>query len=380
MFARNRQSMKKRILLYLTSILLLVACGEEKDAFIVKGTLNNLGGRPLYAVYENVDGISIDTMRPIDGKIEMRGISPQRTAIQLYDASWMPFMRLYMRNGERVELKGDATKKYEIEMKGNSLNRSLWKLTCENQTIFMQKESTGVGIMRGSVQQAEYNKLLAQYDSLLIDYIGRHGGKELIGILIVDYLLRYENFALCDSLWQTLNTEAQPEFATTTMKRMREKMTFDGENTRIPYLRYLDDTDSLLYINPRHSNANLLCIWSAEEVDPQKLHRQLEQYALRYDIEDLQVIALSFDRDTAVWHRAVENDTTHVIDIWGDAIYTSKNLSRYNVTRMPVFMLGDSLGRILVRTSQLPDKDLDTHLDSLVENSKYQLEEHIFKP
>ena len=161
---------------------------------------------------------------------------------------------------------------------------------------------------------------------------------------------------------------------------MQEKMSFNNYNDRIPYLKYLDETDSLLYVNPRHSKANLLCIWSAEETEAKTLHSLLEKYAQRYDKKELQIIALSFDRDTAVWHRAIEDDTTHVIDMRGDAIYTNKSLIRYNISRMPVFMLGDSLGKILVRTSQLPDKDLDTHLDSLVKCNKYKLEEPIFKP
>lgn len=372
--------MKKRIILYIATLLLLMSCGEEKNSFIIKGTLNNLGGRPLYAVYENSDGIVVDTMRPFDGKIEMRGVSPHRTAIQLYDASWSPFMRLYLCNGERVELKGDASLKYEIEMKGSSLNRSLWKLICNNHTIFMQTETSGVGVTRGSVALDKHERYTAQYDSVLIDYISRHGGNELSGILLVDYLLRYDNYYVCDSLWQMLDVEAQSPLAVTTMHSVQEKMSFDTENNRLPYLRYIDDQDSLYYVNPRHSNANLLCIWSAEELHSQQWHEQLEEYAQRYSKEDLQVIALSFDRDTAIWHRAVEDDTTHVVDMWGDAIYTSKVLSQYNVSRMPVFMLSDSLGRILVRTSQLPDSDLDAQLDSLVKDCKYTLEEHIFKP
>lgn len=372
--------MKKRLILYITTIFLLVACGEENDTFTIKGTLNNLGGLPLYTVYNNGEGLVIDTMRPLDGKIEMRGTSVERTAVQVYDATWMPFMRLYLCNGSRVELKGDAKQRYEIEMKGCSLNRTLWNLICDNHTTFSQMESMGVGLVRGSQQFDTYHLNAAQYDSILIDYITHHRSSELSGILLVDYLLRYDNFAMCDSLWQELDADVQLPFVTTTMNNMREKLTFSSDNEKIPYLRYMDDKDSLLYINPRHSNANILCFWEAEETGSNKWHKELENYALQYDENDLQVIALSFDRDTAIWHRAVENDTTQVIDIWGDAIYTNKVLSQYNVTRMPVFMLADSLGRILVRTSQLPDDDLNAHLDSLIENNKYRLEEPLFKP
>lgn len=66
--------------------------------------------------------------------------------------------------------------------------------------------------------------------------------------------------------------------------------------------------------------------------------------------------------------------------MWGDAIYTSKQLKKHNVTRMPVYMLADSVGNILVRTSSLPDSDVDTQLDSLLTRNKYSIEHPIFKP
>ena len=78
----------KHKFLYLIVLLLLVACGEEKESFVIKGTINNLGGRPLYALYQSETGIVVDTLRPYDGKVEMRGISADVVPVQLYFMSW----------------------------------------------------------------------------------------------------------------------------------------------------------------------------------------------------------------------------------------------------------------------------------------------------
>jgi hypothetical protein len=69
-----------------------------------------------------------------------------------------------------------------------------------------------------------------------------------------------------------------------------------------------------------------------------------------------------------------------VVDLWSDGLYTTDMLAKYKVTRLPVYMLGDSLGNVLVRTPQLPDKDLNDQLDSLVNIDKYTIETPIFKP
>ena len=38
-------------------VLLLSGCGGKDNEFVVEGTINNLGGRPIYAVYSLENGI-----------------------------------------------------------------------------------------------------------------------------------------------------------------------------------------------------------------------------------------------------------------------------------------------------------------------------------
>lgn len=373
--------MKRNIILSLLSLLLLtIACGEEKDVFIIKGKLNNLGGQPLYAVYEKSNEIVVDTLNPEDGKIEMRGVAPVLTPVQLYDYAWQPFMRLYMCNGERIELEGDVKLKHEIKMEGSRLNRDLWKLICKNNDIFTAAYTSGYNLERGTENEEKYNANTARLDSLLVNYITRHHSNELSSILIGDYLLRYDNFAFCDSLWNEIDNDAQLPYIATTMERLRNELSFNSDNSRLPHLRYLNDKDSVFFVNPRNSKATLLCIWTTDDRQAYSWRKDLMQYASQHDKKRVQVVALSFDRDTAAWHRVIKNDTTHIVDLWGDAIYTSKLLKNHHVTRMPVYMLADSLGNILVRTSKLPDNDIDIQTDSLLTREKYKLEKAIFKP
>ena len=371
--------MKNNIILCLTTLLLLAACGNEKDTFVIKGELNNLGGRPLYAVYATDLGVTIDTLRPLDGKIEMQGVSPEIVPIQLYRSNWQPFMRLYLCNGERVEIKGDAEVPSEIKMKGSSLNRNMWKFITSHNDIFMQAYTAGIRREMSS-KNTEYDVAKVRLDSLLTDFVEHHPGDVMSSILIGDYLLRYDNFALCDTLWQQLHEKARLPYIEHTMLHLKKELSFHEENVKLPHMRMIDDKDSICYVNPRKSRATLLCLWQAKDVQAHVMHKVLEHYARRYNEKQLQLVAISFDGDTALWHRTVESDTTRVIDLWCDDLYTSNLMGKFNVTRMPLYMLGDSLGNILVRTPQLPDDDLDARLDSLVSIDKYEIETPIFKP
>lgn len=372
--------MKRNILLCLITLLLLAACGEQKDVFVIKGEINNLGGRPLFAVYNTDIGVAIDTLIPLDGKIEMIGTSTEVVPVQLYQYGWQPFMRLYLCNGERVELKGDAKLPYEIEMKGNSLNRNLWKFVSEHNEIFADFYAYGLQSELSPALDNVYKQKVARLDSLLISYIENNPNDVMSSILIGDYLLRYDNYALCDTLWQQLHEKARLPYIARTMEHLSQELSINKENNKLPYMRMLNERDSISYVSTRNSKATLLCIWQAQDKDAEVMHRVLQHYTRRYDEQQLQVVAMSFDRDTASWHRVVDSDTSRVVDMWSDALYTSDMLSKYKVTRLPVYMLGDSLGNILVRTPQLPDKDLDAQLDSLVSVEKYAIETPIFKP
>ena len=371
--------MKRNILLCLATLMLLVACGEQKDVFVIKGEINNLGGRPLLAVYETEIGVAIDTLIPFDGKIEMVGSSAEIVPVQLYEMGWQPFMRLYLRNGERVELKGDAKNLYEMELKGNSLNRNLWKFISTHSEIFYDAYEAGVQSEFRSSLSAMYKIKKARLDSLIISYVDAHQGDVVSSILIGDYLLTYDNYELCDSLWQGLQEKARLPYIARTMQHLHRELSFEKENSKLPYMRMLNESDSICYVSTRKSKATLVCMWQASDKQADVMHKVLQHYARRYTPQQLQVVTISFDNDTACWHNVVDSDTSRVVNMWSDGLYTSDMFTKYHLSRLPVYMLGDSVGNILVRTPYLPDKDLDAQLDSLVSIDKYAIETPIFK-
>lgn len=372
--------MKRYFIFYCLAVLLLSACGSDKDVFVIKGTLNNLGGRPLYAVYEADNRIVVDTMRPEDGRIAMRGSSAECVPVQLYDAGMRLFMRFYLQNGDRIELEGDAEKMYEIKIKGNDLNRDLWQLICRNHELFssVEQERRNAGNswrMTSSLALSE-----ARLDSVLTDYITHHRSSMLSSILLGDYLLRQENYVLCDSLWQTIDEDAKLPYIAKTMERMKVEHAFTEENNRLPHLRFLDVNDSVFFVNPRKSKATLLYIWAAQDPLSCEQLKPLAELADKHDKEKLQVVALSIDSDTAVWHRVAENGSESVVHLWCESAYNNKAMQRYNIAGLPTVMLGDSLGRILVRTSMFPDIDIEEQIDSLVRIPAYKIASPIFKP
>lgn len=372
--------MKRYLPLCLLALFILISCGEKKDAFVIEGTLNNLGGRPLYAIYPIGERIITDTLRPDDGRIAMEGYAEERIPVQLYNSQMQPTMRFYLQNGDRIEIKGDAQHPDKIKMKGNGLNSDLWRLIHDNYDIFATLEAERLKTAGNWRKTPSLIEAELRADSLLIAGIEKNRGSQLGSILLADYLLRSDNYTLCDSLWNTLDHNAALPYLSRNMSEIMQRYRIADENKRLPHLRFLDLNDTIFFVNPRDTKATLLYIWAAEDPKSASMRTYLRDYLQQYDKQDIQVVALSIDRDTALWHKQVENDSLPVKHLWCEGAYNNRILKRHHIDRLPVVMLGDSLGMIVVRTSSLPDHDIDAQTDSLVSIAAYKIDEPIIKP
>lgn len=370
--------MRHNIILVIAALLLLTACNDSKHGYSIKGTINNLEGKDIYAVYETSEGINIDTITPNNGYIELIGNSHDYRPITLYYSTWQPLMKLYMRNGINIEINGDSHDRYGITMKGGALNNKLWELMQDNShTLYnIEKYSNDTSLLALEKLQ-HYTQAL---DSAFITFVEANPNEELSSFIITDFLLKYDNLELCNTLWNSLAEGAHTSHSASIINKINNSIQFSDVNKRLPYLRFLDYNDSLMYVNPGSSRATLLCLWEADTRDAHNTYSTLLQYASEHDKKELQVVALSFDRDTALWHKTVEADTSHIFNLWSDGVLSNSTWEPYNIHRTPVYMLSDTRGNILVRTSQLPDDDIDALIDSLLNNPQYKLDSPIFKP
>ena len=95
-FARNENvfCMNKIGAVLCICVLLLSGCGGKDNEFVVEGTINNLGGRPIYAVYSLENGIVVDTLRPQNGFITFKNSASAVIPIQFYYFDKTPLTKL----------------------------------------------------------------------------------------------------------------------------------------------------------------------------------------------------------------------------------------------------------------------------------------------
>lgn len=344
-------------------VLFLSGCGGKSNEFSVEGTLNNLGGRPLYAVYRLESGIVVDTLRPQNGFISFKNSSPELIPIQFYYFDKTPFAQIYVQNGDRIELSGDGQEPFGLKVKGSSLNKELFKFNQENKELLQSWQAERNASASG-MRTRRYEQLSNELQGVVAAYVGKHRDSPVSAILLNDYLLDEADEARCDSLIALLDASVMEHGAGLPLMRYREFKTELKNDTVLPYLSLVTKADTTLLVDAQETKATLLCFWAAETAGTRVYEDFLKEMAARYDTA-VQVIDISLDRDSAVWRQAVAADSTRWTRLWAKGGYLYSGVKRLHIHRLPYLLVADSAGRVVARG--LPPDSMRHYIDRLVE-------------
>lgn len=343
-------------------VLLLSGCGGNSNEFSVEGTLNNLGGRPLYAVYQLESGIVVDTLNPQNGYISFKNSSPELIPIQFYYFDKTPFIQLYVQNGDRIELSGDGQDPFGLKVKGSALNKELFKFNQENKELLQTWMAERNASASGS-RTRRYEQLCQELQGVVATYVGKHHDSPVSAILLNDYLLGEADEASCDSLIGLLDEGVLAGGAGAPLVSYREFKAELKKDSVLPYLSLVTLADTNLVIDAQKARATLLCFWAAETAGSRQYENFLNQMTARDD-STLQVIDISLDRDSARWHKAVVADTTRWTRLWAKGGYLYPGVKWLQIHRLPYLMVADSAGRVVARG--LPPDSMRVYIDRLV--------------
>ena len=328
-------------------VLLLSGCGGKSHEFSVEGTLNNLGGRPVYAVYSTESGIVVDTLRPQNGYIAFKNSSAELIPIQFYYFDKTPFTQIYVQNGDRIELSGDGQDPFGLKVKGSSLNKELFKFNQENKELlqtWLAERNASASVSR----TPRYEQLCRELQGVVADYVGKHRDSPVSAILLSNYLLGEADQARCDSLIALLDPGVLAGGAGVPLVRYREFENTLKADSVLPYLSLVTVADTSWIIDAQEARATLLCFWAAETAGTRSYETFLGDMAARYDTA-VQVIDVSLDRDSAVWRRTVSPDTVQWTRLWAKGGYLYAGVKWLDIHRLPYLLVADSTGRVVAR-------------------------------
>lgn len=334
--------------------LLLSGCGGKDNEFVIEGTINNLGGRPLYAVYSLDHGIVVDTLRPQNGFITLKNSSSALIPIQFYYFDKTPFTRIYVQDGDRIELSGDGQDPFGLKVKGSSLNKDLFKFNQEHKELlqtWLSERNTSASGWR----TRRYEQLNDELRGVVATYVGKHKDSPVSVILLDSYLIGEADESYCDSLIQLLDQSLLSEPWAITLAEYRRDKIEQQSDTVLPRFTLHTLADTIEVLSPDKSKATVLCFWAAETFGTDKYNGFLQEITDRYDTLGLQVVSISLDRDSAVWRHRVESDSTiRWEQRWLKNGYLHSGVKRLHIHSLPHLLVADSTGRVVAR-GVLPD-------------------------
>lgn len=351
----------KKFASLLLPLLLLVACGEESNEFVINGTINNLDQHSLLSVYPKGDGFRIDTLIPINGFIELKGNAPELTPVKFYSGDGITLLTFYVKNGDRIQINGNADNFSASEIKGSDLNKELLAFYHNQREPIGRLDAERRKSLDNGMETFRMKELRAQFDSIVEAYIGNNRSSVVSTILFNEYLLRADNMDRCDSILKRIDTGAKPAALLQPFEELQSHLAKIEADSILPIMSFLTLKDSTFQVRAKDSRTTLLYLRTTQDPTAKLTNGMLRRLRKNYTDDDLRILNVSLDNDSASWR---QNITGEGVLLWAKDGYSHPGIVKLHITRNPSWVLVDSTGHIVGRNQ--PEPLLQQQIDSLL--------------
>ena len=132
--------MKQTIYIFLL-LILLTACGgdKENEGFTLTVELDVPDQTYLYFWQEeHKKGITVDSVLTEKGKAVYKGVCGELSRIEIYTEAGQRILSLYVKNGDKIKLKGSVETPYEITFSGPIEQEQIGKFRNDNHILLQR--------------------------------------------------------------------------------------------------------------------------------------------------------------------------------------------------------------------------------------------------
>lgn len=330
-------------LLFLAFI--IVSC-EDKNSFILKGDIKGLQSPELYIV-SGAD-LHIDTIQAKSGKFTYRGVSPTVEPFMIYMETGQMYLTLWLQNGEKFSLTGDANYPEMMMVKGGEINKLLSEFKNSNLSLIKEKCDLRDKLLKNTERSIESNTNInnVQISSQLknVDHILKTKAQDFVDanpssiaalFMIQEYILDIENASDIQPFLNRLTDDVKknPLYDKLQMLCSRDLQTKAGQpalNFKITNTR--NDTISLETFKDKYL---ILTFAASSYVFCEPDYIELRAIKDSFPEKDLAILTISLDKNKEDWEKlALEKGIN-----WNQAIdsagWDSKMVPLYNVLALP---------------------------------------------
>ena len=343
---------------YLLLALITLSC-ENKNSYVLTGNIKGLQDSSLYVI--SGKDLHVDTVIVRkSGKFTYRGESQTVEPLVIYMENQSAWITLWVQNGEKFSLTGDANYPEMIMVKGGEVNKLLSEFKTENLSLIKEKcdlrdrlsarteYSTESGT---SMNNAQLSSQLKNIDQILKtqaqDFVADHSSSVAALVMIQDYILDIENASDIQPLLNLISDEVKEnplyeKLHRLCLKDLQIKTGQPALNFKATDMR--NDTISLETFKDKY----LIMTFAASQCEfCEPEYTELLAIQKNFPAKELAILTISLDENKEDWKKSAKEKGINWIQVIDSTGWDSPMVSLYNVLEIPCNYLIDKNGIII---------------------------------
>lgn len=311
----------------------MASCGDS-DAFRADVTVSGLGSEEVEIYYfSGPTGLQRVTARADEeGRFSFKGSSAEPTLVEIFRPGGEKLMSFAAANGDRVKASLILGDRSSLRLRGNDANEGLSRFVEENAALLR-------AFRPDSLNAAVLAAVSANPGS---------PASTLILMTLVDSRL---DGVFADSLFNMIEPQARPASLVAAYQTLLSASADSRNLRRLTPFSAIGSNDSLQGYVPSGQSYALLAFFGG--VKPDSIRRTLKRLHTDYPRKRLLVMEVGVWGDSAQWRRDIRPDSARWRQTWIPGGPGSPVIDRAALTRVPFYIVADSMGRQLLRTEAI---------------------------
>lgn len=361
----------RRYIILLSLLMLLFSCGESKhNGYTLTVKLDVPEQSYLYFWQEEFkQGITVDSVLVEEGKGVFKGVSNDITRVEICTEAGERILWLYVKNGEKIELKGEAKKPYLITMSGTPTHETIGRFHNDNHELLQRIHDNDTAYYTHLGDTAYRHTMQRDLDTLyrrVHDFVLANPASMASTLLIYDYLLSPRTAEMADTLLRRLPPETKPVSLLAKAELFISGNDKHPEGKMLPYMTFRTATDSVVNTGGFRRRTTLLTVWASYDTLSRAQLQVVRRLTAKHKRSFLNAVCISVDTDDEAWRNALQLDsiTTGVHcrlkEGWG-----AGQIENLGVRTLPATFLINGAGKIVHKN--LLGNELEAVTDSLIQ-------------
>lgn len=309
----------------------LTGC-KDKTKFTIDGEVAGQQSMNLYMRYYGNERVNTGVTAVTDGKFSFAGASEKPTVVEIMDNERRVLGRVYIVNGEKVDVKLDRNNPWTFSAQGGQFNAE-WSAAVR---------ANAGPLSAGGIEGNE----------AIEGYIAEHPG-DIVSSLLFTTLYDYSvDPQRADSVAQSIDAEVRTGYLFDRYATQMMAYKPRAKEYRIDTLRYRPyKNDTVAYFTPS-SKAALLAFTNEKCNRKDSIVPAYKELAKKPKLELLDIMLMP---DTAAWKRMTRTDSATWTQGWAPGGVYALTIDSLAIPSFPFFIVVDTAGVQQYRGSSLTD-------------------------